>query len=298
MDPLTGKAEKLTSHGKAGAFLFEKAGTLLCQKPGKKPGTTDYEYLELDTGKTEPAFTLPWPVNKLEKLCGDLYLVNADIDTNYPEEERKAEEDYIKIGELPFWDNGVGYVSGHRDTLYLYNKATGERKRITEEKFALGSTAVSADGKTVWYTGAAYTQMKLEKSGLYELDVPTGKVQELLPQDRMRIGQIKCAGGELYVAASFCDKMGGTEKNDWYLLKGGKLEKILDNDFTIGCNISTDCRYGSWKSTRASSSTSPPRPRPASPSCWDRMVPWRCSSPSMEQWMALPSAATPSSSPP
>ena len=111
VDPFTGKTEKLTSHGKAGAFLFEKAGTLLCQKPGKKPGTTDYEYLEMDTGKTEPAFTLPWAVNKLEKLCGDLYLVNADIDTNYPEdmteEERKAEEDYIKVGELPFWDNGV-----------------------------------------------------------------------------------------------------------------------------------------------------------------------------------------------
>ena len=58
VDPFTGKTEKLTSHGKAGAFLFEKAGTLLCQKPGKKPGTTDYEYLEMDTGKTEPAFAL------------------------------------------------------------------------------------------------------------------------------------------------------------------------------------------------------------------------------------------------
>lgn len=61
--------------------------------------------------------------------------MNADIDTNYPEdmteEERKAEEDYIKVGELPFWDNGVGYVSGHRDTLFLYNKKTGEKKRIT-----------------------------------------------------------------------------------------------------------------------------------------------------------------------
>lgn len=174
--------------------------------------------------------------------------MNADIDTNYPEdmteEERKAEEDYIKVGELPFWDNGVGYVSGHRDTLFLYNKKTGEKKRITGEKFALGNTAVSADGKKVWYTGAEYTQMKLDKSGLYELDVLTGKVKELLPQDKMRIGQIKCAGGELYVAASFCDKMGGTEKNDWYILKGGKLEKILDNDYTIGCNITTDCRYG------------------------------------------------------
>ena len=106
VDPFTGKTEKLTSHGKAGAFLFEKAGTLLCQKPGKKPGTTDYEYLEMDTGKTEPAFTLPWAVNKLEKLCGDLYLVNADIDTNYPEdmteEERKAEEGN---GEMKMEDN-------------------------------------------------------------------------------------------------------------------------------------------------------------------------------------------------
>ena len=248
VDPATGKTRKLTSHGKAGGFLFEKAGVLLCQKPGKKPGTTEFEYFEPDTGKTEAAFTLPWPVNKLEKLSEELYLVNADVDTNYPEdmteEERKAEEDYIKIGELPFWDNGVGYVSGHRDTLFLYNKKTGEHKRITGEKFAVGGVTVSADGKKVWFTGQEFTQMKGEFSGLYELTVATGKVEELVPQNTMRIGPVKAVGNTLFAAASFCDQMGGTEKNDWYILKGGKLEKILDNDYTIGCNVSTDCRYG------------------------------------------------------
>lgn len=118
VDLATEKVEKLTSHGKAGAFLFAGPDLLLCQKKSDNPYHTDYEYFHLSDGSTQPAFTIPYPVNRLEKLSDTLYLVNADVDLNrdetMTEAELKAEADYIKIGELPFWDNGVGYVSGHR----------------------------------------------------------------------------------------------------------------------------------------------------------------------------------------
>ena len=247
VDLATEKVEKLTSHGKAGAFLFEDSGTLLCQKPGKEPGTTAFERFSLAEKKAEPAFSIGYPVLGFWKLGAGLYLIKADVDTNLEglsDEEKKAEEDYIHIGELPFWDNGVGYVSGHRDTLFLYKEKEDTLTQVTGAKFATGAVAVAGGGSKVYFTGAEYSQMREVFSGLYELDPGSGKVTELLPQDKMRLGQLFEAGGVLYVAGSFCDKMGGTEKNDWYILKGKKLVKIADNDFTIGCNISTDCRYG------------------------------------------------------
>ena len=38
VDLATEKVEKLTSHGKAGAFLFEDSGTLLCRSRGRSRG--------------------------------------------------------------------------------------------------------------------------------------------------------------------------------------------------------------------------------------------------------------------
>ncbi len=248
VDLATEKVEKLTSHGKAGAFLFAGPDLLLCQKKSDNPYHTDYEYFHLSDGSTQPAFTIPYPVNRLEKLSDTLYLVNADVDLNrdetMTEAELKAEADYIKIGELPFWDNGVGYVSGHRDTLFLYNSADGSIQPITEKHLSVGSVAVSGDGQSIYFTGYHYTQAKYDKFGLYHFSVPKQKLTEVVPQDTMRFGQLKFVGDQLFAAASYCDKLGGTEKNDWYILTPTGLVKLLDNDYTIGCNISTDCRYG------------------------------------------------------
>lgn len=243
----TRKTEKLTVHGKAGAFLFDDGGTLLCQKMGKRTDVTEFERFSLNEKKAESAFSIRYPVQGFWKLGNGFYLIKADVDMNLEglsDKEKKAEKDYIHIGELPFWDNGVGYVSGHRDTLFLYEEKKDQLTRVTGLKFAAGEVAVAGGGKKVYFTGAEYSQMRKEFSGLYELDPGTGQVTELLPQNRMRLGQILEAGGVLYAAGSFCSQMGGTEKNDWYILRGKELVKIADNDFTIGCNISTDCRYG------------------------------------------------------
>ena len=159
------------------------------------------------------------------KLGAGLYLIKADVDTNLEglsDEEKKAEEDYIHIGELPFWDNGVGYVSGHRDTLFLYKEKEDTLTQVDRGQVRHRAVAVAGGGSKVYFTGAEYSQMREVFSGLYELDPGSGKVTELLPQDKMRLGQLFEAGGVLYVAGSFCDKMGGTEKNDWYILKGKK----------------------------------------------------------------------------
>lgn len=248
----TGKLSQLTHHGKARSFIFEKENSLLCavEAKNKKPGHTGYAHFDLTTKKTEYAFTLPFAVNQLWMLEEGKYLVHANIDTNQEgmtEEEIKAEADYIPIRELPFWDNGIGYVSGWRDILYLYDSTEDKLQKLTDSKFNVAAVALSADHKTVWYTGQSFDEKKGRFNGLFRLDLETLQIEEIIPQETLRIGKLQLVGDTLFVSASYMDKWGTADKDDWYVLENGALKKILDNDYTLGCNVSSDCRYGGGK---------------------------------------------------
>ncbi len=248
----TGKLSQLTHHGKARSFVFAAENTLLCacEAKDKKPGHTGYTLLDLTTRKSEYQFTLPFAVNQLWMLDDEQYLIHANIDTNQEgmtEEEIAAEADYIPIRELPFWDNGIGYVSGWRDILYLYNRKEDKLQKLTDSLFNVAAVALSADLKSVWYTGQSFDQQKGRMNGLFRLDLSTLQIETVIPQDTVRLGKLQLVGDTLFVSASHMDKWGTADKDDWYILENGSLRKVLDNDYTLACNVSTDCRYGGGK---------------------------------------------------
>ena len=250
----TGKLSPLTHHGKARSFIFEKENTLLCavDAKDKKPGHTGYAHFDLTHKKAEYAFTLPFAVNQLWMLSEGKYLVHANINTNYDnmtDEEIKGEADYIPIRELPFWDNGIGYVSGWRDILYLYDQAEDKLIRLTDGKFNVAAVALSADHQTVWYTGQSFDEKKDRMNGLFSLDLNTHAITTLIPQEALRLGKLQLVGDTLFVSASYMDKWGTADKDDWYILENGQLKKVHDNDYTLGCNVSSDCRYGGGKNS-------------------------------------------------
>lgn len=233
------------------SFAFEKEGVLLLGKKSDKPYSSAFEYLDMNTGEKTAAFTLPYPALSVTKISGDLYLVKADIDTYRPENEAdipEDDEDYIKITELPFWDNGIGYISGKRASLFVYDKAKNESTPVTGKLFNTNRAEIAECGKAVYFTGVEYTEKKHNKSGLYRYDIASGKTEEIIPQGEVRIGNIKYVNGRLFVSACYIGKLGNMEKDSWYVLENNQLKKILANDFTIGCNIATDCRYGSSSS--------------------------------------------------
>ena len=253
-DLQTGKLSQLTYHGKARSFIFEKAGSLLCavEAKNKKPGHTGFAHFDLTTKKSDYAFTLPFAVNQLWPLGENVYLVNANVDTNQEgmtDEEKAAEADYIPIRELPFWDNGIGYVSGWRDILYVYDAAQDKLFRLTDLDFNVAATALSADKKTLWFTGQSFTEKKGRHNGLFKLDLETAAIDTIIPQDFVRLGKLQLVGDTLFVSASYMDKWGTADKDDWYVLQDGELCKVLDNDFTLGCNVAGDCRFGGGKNS-------------------------------------------------
>ena len=120
------------------SFVWDTADTLLCAGRGKKG--TSYTRRNVKTGESAPAFEIEHPVTSIKPLIpGELYLLTCEIDTNinpdWTPAQKKDEQDYIRITELPFWDNGAGYVSGHRSTLYLYRESTKELTVLTAPMF-------------------------------------------------------------------------------------------------------------------------------------------------------------------
>ena len=253
-DLATGAVSQLTRTGKASSFVWDSDGVLLCGKKAKEGA--DFERLSVADGTTSPAFHFPHPVLGITPVePGKTYLVLADVNHNQKEglsaAQKKDEEDYIPVSELPLWDNGVGYVSGHRDALFLLEEKTGEARPITQWPFTVGAYVLTPDKKQVAYSGCSYTQLKPRQKGLYLYDIPSQTTKTILPEGEYRIGKLQMVGEPLFFPASLCDKHGSSQKDDLFTCDLATLtvKKIAENDYTIGCNVSTDCRFGGGSPT-------------------------------------------------
>ena len=83
----------------------------------------------------------------LRELDDGRFLVSARYDRNYPdleglsgEKRDRALKEYKApaaevFEELPFWGNGLGYTSGKRDRLYLFDRSSGALSPLTDPEW-------------------------------------------------------------------------------------------------------------------------------------------------------------------
>ena len=109
---------------KFSAFLWENEHTLLIQKPAKEQ-KTEFVRLHLDTLCTTPAFTIPANVVQLERISVQHYAYLAEESV-----QKQNDDDTIVLTQIPFWDNGVGYISGKRNHLYVYYEESQTSKAL------------------------------------------------------------------------------------------------------------------------------------------------------------------------
>lgn len=238
------------------SFVWDTEDTILCAKRAAGGMGTAYTRRNVVTGEAAPAFTVDYPVLSIWPLIsGELYLVKVDVDTNLNPDwtpgQKKDEKDYIRITELPFWDNGIGYVSGHRSTLMLYHEPSQKLTAITAPMFNAAAVSITSDKKQIVYTGQLFDRIKWNKNGLFLYDIASGETKTIIPQDELRLGQLQCCADQLFFTATKADQLGNSDKDDFYLCDLSTLSyhKIADNDFTLRCNVSSDCRYGGGAST-------------------------------------------------
>ncbi len=270
----SGEERRLTGSGDARSYVWTKTGKLLFPamrdeklKKRAEAGEPLTAFYEIDPagGEAALAFTLPLSGASLRPIDGDRYLVSATYDNTLPDLSAMSEEEKEKtlrerrespcdvLTEYPFWENGGGFTSGHRNRLYIFNRVSGELKPITGEWFDLAGFALSPDGKTVVFGGGEWRDYTsyTEKTGLFICDLKTLKTRELLGA-----GQFYLSGFDFLDADTLimCAGDGAAlETGDFYTLSidSGECRKIADNDHGVGYgSVGSDARVGGGRGAK------------------------------------------------
>lgn len=266
--PENGAARRLTTDGKAGAFLWDDAQTLLftadrdpalAKKREAGEDCTAFYRIRTDGGEAAPAFTVPLAAVPEAKAADGLYLLRADWDMRFSKaaflqgkakaallEEKKAEKDYEVLDELPFYLNGAGFTNKRRSTLFLYDEKADKLTRVTRESFAAGSARLSADRTAILYTGEAFTSKRREKAGVYVYDIASGKTTELLAPRVYDIFDAVWWADDVLFLGSAGRRFGVNENAQFYRLSAetGAVELFAPFEEAVGSSVGSDCRLG------------------------------------------------------
>ena len=210
---------------------------------------TVYAYLK--DGNTEDFLCVPFAGGELKDF-GDYYLLEGETDRRCPEyyrsseqekktfhENLKKEEDYLVLNEYPFFYNGVGFINGKRNSLFLINKETKEIKRITPETMDVEGVEVK-DGK-IYMLANDYESMKKMFASVYCYDPNSDKLETLYKNEKAFIRRILFADDRLFAMGSFDTCISG---HSFYEVKDNDLKLVYKSEWMYYNTIGSDCRYG------------------------------------------------------
>ena len=225
---------------------------------------TDCFQISLTGGEARKVMTLPAPVEVLEKLDDDTWLLCVDYDGSLPEDfflmsresrkkllaDRKKEKDYSVFTELPFWRNGGGVTDKKRDRLYLYHVKAQELEPLTGPLYLMLDYSVSADKKHLLYVGSEFKGLQSLKQELVEVDLATGEADVLIPVSSWDIHHAEYAADKIVVTATENKEYGINENSNLYYYdrESRTLEEIAAPDRSWGSSVGSDCRLGGGKS--------------------------------------------------
>ena len=268
LKPQDGEAYQLTGDGKTGGFLWDGPRTLLFSS-GRDPelkklsesgeeGTTFYR-MDLGAGEARKAFRVPLSASLLDKVAPGKYLLRVNWDLRFSKayqlkgsaketllKEKKEEQDYQVLDEMPFYFNGEGYVNKHRTAIFLYEEEGGKLTRLTKENFDVEAAHLSADGKSLLFTGESYTVRRKLRSGVYVYNLETGETQELLKPRTYSLYDAQWWGEKILLVGTDCKRYGLNENAQFYTLDPatGEVTLLAAYEDAIGSSVGSDCRLG------------------------------------------------------
>ena len=270
VDLETRQCHQLTAGKDERSFVWLDDQTILftSKRDSKKEDVdsfyTDCFQISLTGGEARKVMTLPAPVEALEKLDDDTWLLCVDYDGSLPEDfflmsresrkkllaDRKKEKDYSVFTELPFWRNGGGVTDKKRDRLYLYHVKAQELEPLTGPLYLLEGYALSEDKKRLLYVGSEFKGLQSLKQELVEVDLATGEADVLIPVSSWDIHHAEYAGDKILVTATENREYGINENADLYCYDREQraLELILSPDRSWYSSVGSDCRLGGGKS--------------------------------------------------
>lgn len=209
LDTADGQARPVTGNGDEGSFRWLDEDHLLfpSSRSGDKAGSTAFYRLSLNGGEAEKLFTVPLAVKQFHPLPDGRWFVLTrkameDASDSRPDRAQPG-KDFHAFDELPFWADGIGFISGTRMSGFLFDPADGSAKQITSKTFDMEGAQVSPDGKRILYWGVAFTGIRPDWKQLMEYDLSTGETRSLLPDGLLRLTpQVGYWGGEIFAEAT------------------------------------------------------------------------------------------------
>ena len=261
-----GRVRALTGGGKESSFCYLDENTVLFagdREGEKEPSLTSRFYkIALDGGEADLAYTFPIPVSQVFPLKnGDLLVVGSTFpgfedlykgDRKLVKayfDDKKENEDYEVISQLPWWWNGGTYTRGAYESLFYYDAKKKSLTRLTEKGFNVSDVQLTADKKTVYYSLLDVSCPRPAHFGgqdLYRIDLASRR-QKLVVKSRPDFVIATYALGKSFLLVMAADgKFGMNTDCDFYKLDYETLAvtPYVDYGEAIGTSVGCDVRHG------------------------------------------------------
>jgi acylaminoacyl-peptidase len=150
------------------------------------------------------------------------------------------------IEELPFLFNGANFVHGKRKQLFVFDLSSNTLTCLTPKDFGASQVELGRTKNELIVFGSYAQMVRTPTSGMYSLELSSNNpsLKELSPPSTYKIDRFFVQGSEMTVFASDMSAYGLNQNPDYYLVKQGKLSKIVDYGYSVYSTVGSDCRYG------------------------------------------------------
>lgn len=245
-----GRVRALTGGGKESSFCYLDENTVLFagdREGEKEPLLTSRFYkIALDGGEADLAYTFPIPVSQVFPLKnGDLLVVGSTFpgfedlykgDKKLVKayfDDKKENEDYEVISQLPWWWNGGTYTRGAYESLFYYDAKKKSLTRLTDAGFNVSDVQLAEDQKTVYFSLLDVSVPRPAHFGgqdLYRIDLASRR-QKLVVKSRPDFVIATYALGKSFLLVMAADgKFGMNTDCDFYKLDYETLAVTHFND--------------------------------------------------------------------
>ena len=261
-----GRVRALTGGGKESSFCYLDENTVLFagdREGEKEPSLTSRFYkIALDGGEADLAYTFPIPVSQVFPLKnGDLLVVGSTFpgfedlykgDKKLVKayfDDKKENEDYEVISQLPWWWNGGTYTRGAYESLFYYDAKKKSLTRLTDAGFNVSDVQLAEDQKTVYFSLLDVSVPRpahFDGQDLYRIDLASRR-QELVVKSRPDFVIATYALGKSFLLVMAADgKFGMNTDCDFYKLD---YETLAVTPYAvygeaIGSSVGCDVRHG------------------------------------------------------
>ena len=267
-----GAVRLLTGGGKESSFCYLDENTVLfaADREGEKEPSLSSRYykIALDGGEAELAYTFPIPVSQVFPLPGGDLLVTGSTFPGFENlytgdkklakaylAERKENEDYEVVTQLPWWWNGGTYTRGAYESLFYYDTKKKTLTRLTAAGLSVSDVQLTEDRKTVYYSLLDVSVPRPAHFGgadLYRMELASRR-EEAVAKSRPDFNIAAYALGRSFLLLLAADgKYGMNTDVDFYTLD---YETLAVSPYavygeSIGSSVGSDIRHGGGRTMK------------------------------------------------